>query len=148
MNTKLKLINDSPWYEEGLNFKCTGCAKCCEGAPGYVWVNDREIFEIAKFLSMPVEDFKNKYLVSAQGRYSIKDLPKANYRCVFLLDGKCRIYDKRPLQCRTYPFWPEVIRSKKQWQNEARLCEGICSLSPKISKNEIEKKAESMRLKS
>ena len=42
---------------------------------------------------------------------------------VRLLGG--RVYPVRPLQCRTYPFWPEVLASRQAWQREARRCEGI-----------------------
>ena len=46
--------------------------------------------------------------------------------CVFLTqDNRCRIYAVRPLQCRTYPFWPEVVESRAVWRGEARRCEGI-----------------------
>ena len=47
-------------------------------------------------------------------------------RCVFLSpDNRCRIYAVRPLQCRTYPYWPETLSSRAAWRREARRCEGI-----------------------
>ena len=24
-----------PWYQDGLQFRCTRCGNCCTGAPGY-----------------------------------------------------------------------------------------------------------------
>jgi Fe-S-cluster containining protein len=46
--------------------------------------------------------------------------------CTFLDTGRqCRIYAVRPMQCRTYPFWPELVSSEVAWQGEARRCEGI-----------------------
>jgi hypothetical protein len=38
---------------------------------------------------------------------------------------RCRVYAVRPLQCRTYPFWPELVQNSRSWQREARRCEGI-----------------------
>jgi hypothetical protein len=29
------------------------------------------------------------------------------------------------VQCSTYPFWPEVIRTAATWQREKQRCEGI-----------------------
>ena len=45
--------------------------------------------------------------------------------CVFL-DGKlCSIYSVRPVQCATYPWWPELMNSVA-WQLEGReICEGF-----------------------
>jgi len=31
----------------------------------------------------------------------------------------------RPQQCRTYPFWPEIVETRGAWQEEARRCEGM-----------------------
>jgi len=45
-----------------------------------------------------------------------------DYGCVFLDPfGQCSIYDVRPVQCRTYPFWPSLLESKEDWDNEAVL---------------------------
>lgn len=30
-----------------------------------------------------------------------------------------------PMQCRTYPFWPEPLTSRHDWEAEALRCEGI-----------------------
>lgn len=42
-------------------------------------------------------------------------------RCIFLgEDGKqCSIYEARPVQCRTYPFWPRLITNQLGWDAEA-----------------------------
>jgi hypothetical protein len=37
----------------------------------------------------------------------------------------CTIYEARPTQCRTFPFWPEVVHRKGSWERAARDCEGI-----------------------
>lgn len=52
--------------------------------------------------------------------------PGDGERCIFLdSNGHCRVYAVRPLQCRTYPFWPELAGNARAWNNEARRCEGI-----------------------
>jgi Fe-S-cluster containining protein len=48
--------------------------------------------------------------------------------CIFLDQetNHCTVYGARPLQCATYPWWPELVQSRKAWAQEARqVCEGI-----------------------
>lgn len=134
----LKVIQDqSPWYAEGLRFECTGCGQCCTGSPGYTWVNEEEIQSIAEFLKMTVEEFSQKYLRRVKGRFSLLEHPKT-FDCVFLKDKKCQIYSVRPTQCRTYPWWPQNLKSEKDWHAAARFCEGIQAQAPLISCQAIE----------
>jgi Fe-S-cluster containining protein len=37
----------------------------------------------------------------------------------------CSIHEIKPMQCRTYPFWPENLQSEKTWLAEKSYCEGI-----------------------
>ena len=60
--------------------------------------------------------------------------------CQFLdNDGRCSIYQHRPAQCRTYPFWPEIVDTERNWKDEARRCEGI-NRGQVIPLKEIEKR--------
>lgn len=129
MSDKLNLIKDhtpieKPWYSEGLRFKCTGCGQCCTGAPGYIWVNEDEIKEIADYLKLSISDFSKRYLRNVYGRLSLTEFKKT-YDCVFLKDGKCTVYPVRPKQCRTFPWWPLNMKSEDQWNQAAKHCEGI-----------------------
>ena len=138
----LKVIQEeSPWYANGLRFECTGCGKCCTGAPGYTWVNAEEIQNIADFLQLTVDEFSKKYLRRVKGRLSLLELPKT-YDCIFLKDNKCQIYSVRPTQCRTYPWWPQNLKSEKDWEAAARFCEGIQPQAPLVLLEKIEEQKE------
>lgn len=113
-----------PWYENGLNFQCTGCGKCCTGSPGYVWLTEEEALKIAKFLHVELAAFYKKYTKIVRGKRSLVDL-KPHYDCVFFKDQKCQIYSVRPSQCAKFPFWPEVVSSPETWENTKGYCEGI-----------------------
>lgn len=127
-----------PWYKDGLNFKCTGCGGCCTGFPGFVWVTDEEIVKMANKLNLPVEEFCRLYLRDAGGRLSLKEYPKS-YDCVFLEDKKrCSIYDVRPKQCRTFPFWKDCLSSPEAWEETKRHCEGINPDAPVVPLNIIQ----------
>ena len=113
-----------PWYQEGLKFKCTGCGKCCTGSPGYVWIEEEEIEEMAKFLNISVKEFKCKYTRFAHGRLALLE-KKVSYDCIFLKDKKCLLYEARPRQCKQFPFWPHILKSKESWEEAKKECEGI-----------------------
>jgi len=86
---------------------CEECGgKCCKGESGYIWVNPLEMQKIANFLNISVDEFKKFYLIKVEYKFSIKEKPyEDGFACVFFNDGKCAIYDVRPTQCRTFPFW-------------------------------------------
>jgi len=115
---------EQPWYHEGLRFECTGCGDCCTGAPGYVWVNQAEIDALAQRLGMSVKRFEKKYVRQVGIRRSLKEF--ANYDCVFLdsKTRKCTVYQQRPRQCRTWPFWKSNVRTPQSWGATCQACPG------------------------
>jgi hypothetical protein len=121
-----------PWYKEGLRFKCTGCGKCCTGAPGYVWVTEPEIEGMAGALGIATTDFKRKYIRRRDNRLSLIETKVGpnEYACVFLKDKKCQVYQNRPIQCRTFPWWPSSLKSEESWNQTAIECEGISADAP------------------
>lgn len=126
------------WYKEGLKFKCQGCSHCCSIGPGYVWLSEEEINKIASFLKLPRDIFLKKYCLTAMGKISLKEL-LPSYDCIFLKDKKCSIYEVRPLQCRTFPFWKDVIASKKAWDKMGKTCPGIDAVDGRLySQKEID----------
>lgn len=120
---KKQISERSYFFDDGLRFECTGCGKCCTGASGTIFVNDREAGEIAQKLGMATEAFLGTYAYPYKGGHSIRE--KDNGDCVFLNGKLCGIYEARPTQCRTFPFWPEILRAEKNWHATAKECEGI-----------------------
>lgn len=132
MASKLK------WYHEGLRFQCTGCGQCCTGFPGAVWVSDQEIKQLADHKNLSVEAFTENYLRRLDGKWSLKEC-STTYDCVFLKGKQCTVYEHRPKQCRTFPWWPQNLKSEKNWKEAARGCEGIHSDAPVVSFEDIQK---------
>ncbi|MBN1844769.1 MAG: YkgJ family cysteine cluster protein [Sedimentisphaerales bacterium] len=118
------------WYQNGLAFSCRQCGRCCAGpGEGYVWVNREEIAALAARLTIDVTEFKRLYTRRVGIRYSLIE-KQPSKDCVFLdKDGPngpvCRVYDQRPRQCRTWPFWKENLRTPDQWQQARQTCPGI-----------------------
>ncbi len=117
-------MGEKPWYDEGLRFTCSECGDCCTGAPGFVWVNKQEIEALAATLQVDVAEFQTRYVRLVGIRRSLKELE--NFDCV-LLDPetrKCRAYNARPRQCRTWPFWDSNLRDPEAWERTCEVCPG------------------------
>ncbi len=114
------------YHEHELRFRCTGCGACCTGsADDYVAVDGSEQEAIRRLLRISKPWFRRRYLIALDtGGKGLAS--KGDGRCVFLdAHNRCRVYPVRPRQCRSYPFWPEVVGSRSAWLAEARRCEGI-----------------------
>jgi Fe-S-cluster containining protein len=117
-------MNKQPWYKDGLQFECTGCGDCCTGAPGYVWVNREEIGNLAARIGMEPAEFESRYVRNVGKRKSLNEYDNGD--CVFF-DGetrKCKVYEVRPRQCRTWPFWDSNVRSPESWAATCQVCPG------------------------
>lgn len=115
---------ETPWYADGLKFKCSQCGDCCTGAPGFVWVNKAEIAALAALTDQDVAAFEAKYVHHVGIRKSLREFPNGD--CVFF-DGqsrKCTVYEARPRQCRTWPFWESNLKSAEAWQATCEICPG------------------------
>ena len=114
----------TPWYADGLKFKCSGCGDCCTGAPGYVWVNKEEIAAIAEEMELDVEEFERLYVRKIGIRKSLKEFPNGD--CVFFDTEKrnCTVYKSRPKQCKTWPFWDSNLKNPEAWQETCKECPG------------------------
>lgn len=114
---------ETPWYHGGLAFECTRCGACCTGAPGYVWVNAEEISRLAAFRDESVGQFSKRFVRRVGDSYSLIEKPGGD--CVFWdKTAGCTVYDARPAQCQTWPFWPEHLESPEEWAQVQRVCPG------------------------
>lgn len=114
------------WWQEGVQFECQGSGKCCtsHGEFGFVFLTLADRRKMAKFLKMSTPAFTRKYCEKHGGVWHLiekKDQPD----CMFLKNKRCSIYEARPMQCRTWPFWPEVMGAK-EWNTEVKsFCPGV-----------------------
>jgi uncharacterized protein len=114
---------EDPWYREGLSFTCTKCGACCTGAPGYVWVVAEEIEALAGHRGLSVEEFGRQFVRRVGDRFSLVERPGGD--CIFWDRAiGCTVYEARPIQCRTWPFWPENIESAESWEDVTSICPG------------------------
>jgi Fe-S-cluster containining protein len=112
------------WFAEGLRFTCTGCGSCCTGASGSVRLSDNDIDRLAKHLRLQPGRFVRQYTRTVRGERRPIDAPGSS-ECIFLRSKACSVYEARPTQCRTFPWWRENLRDEESWREAASSCEGI-----------------------
>ena len=111
-------------------FNATACQECegacCIGESGYIWIDEQEIGKLANFLKISKKECKKRFLIKEKDKFTIKEskISYNNYRCIFFdLEKKsCQIYDYRPRQCRTFPFWKHFKNNIDEVKQE---CIGI-----------------------
>ena len=114
----MKIIKDG-WDFSFDTTICNSCdGNCCIGESGYIWISIKEIEKLASYLNLPIKEVFLKYINKIDYKFSLKEvyISKNNYRCIFFnMDKKqCDIYEVRPTQCKTYPFWDRFKKYKSE----------------------------------
>jgi Fe-S-cluster containining protein len=106
-----------------LRFECQrGCINCCNQS-GYVYLTEDDLSRAAKFTRMSRRTFETRYVYRT--RHQLRFRKPRDKQCPFLLDHGCSIHPAKPTQCRTFPFWPELVENRKEWKDASRFCPGI-----------------------
>jgi Fe-S-cluster containining protein len=129
----LEEAEKSPFYAQGLRFSCTRCSACCRFESGFVFLSEKDATLLGDALNMEYKSFTEAYcrwIPAENGDFQLSLKEKSNYDCIFWakspIEG-CMVYEKRPLQCRSYPFWPTIVNDKDSWEVNARSCPGMGS---------------------
>jgi Fe-S-cluster containining protein len=127
----LKEDENAPFYAGGLHFSCTRCSACCRFESGFVFLTEKDASVLGGALNMGLEKFIKTYcrwIPAENGDFRLTLKEKSNYDCIFWavkpVEG-CAVYDKRPLQCRSFPFWLSIVNDKTSWEMAARNCPGM-----------------------
>jgi uncharacterized protein len=103
-----------------LNVRARGAAVFPTAPYGYVYLTKEDRIRLAHAKGLSTVAFTKKYCAQTDGVYHLKDGDGG--QCIFLNEKRCGVYQGRPTQCRTWPFWPEVM-SAKIWNKEvAAFC--------------------------
>jgi len=138
-------ICQKPWYHNGLRFECTGCGDCCTGDPGYVWVNQEEIDTLAAVVGLEAAEFESRYVRRVGNRRSLVELSGGD--CVFFDNSvrRCSVYEVRPRQCRTWPFWQSNVAAPDAWRETCQACPGA-GQGPVVPLEKIEAEVSVIRI--
>ncbi|MDR0556457.1 MAG: YkgJ family cysteine cluster protein [Treponema sp.] len=114
------------FYQNGLRFSCIRCSACCRYESGFVFLSEEDLAPLIKALNLPRHEFEGLYCTwipsGTVDRLSLKEKP--NLDCIFWNNG-CLVYENRPLQCRTFPFWDSILAGAGAWERAAQDCPGV-----------------------
>ena len=116
-----------PWYAEGLRFACVpDCGACCtrHGDYDFVYLDPGDVDRLAAALGLARDAFFERHVVEDDGYLALR---MNGPDCPFLRGSGCGVYESRPNQCRTFPFWRENLRSRTTWERLRSFCPGIGS---------------------
>lgn len=120
--------NEEAFYKDGLCFSCARCSHCCKDEPGIVLLSEPELKLLAEETKLSVEEFTMTYcrwVEREDGKEYLSLREKSNYDCIFWRGGGCVVYEARPVQCRTYPFWTHILKDENTWNKRAQECPGM-----------------------
>ena len=125
-----------------LRFECQrGCVNCCN-VSGYVYITERDLKRIARYVKMSTEEFELQYVYRT--RHLLRLRKPRGSQCHFLREGGCGIHPVNPVQCRLFPFWPELVESRREWQKTGKMCPGI-GQGPLIQIGDAKERASEMK---
>jgi Fe-S-cluster containining protein len=86
-------------------------------------VNADEIARLAEFRGLTIDGFGRQFVRQVGDRLSLIERPGGD--CIFW-DKKvgCTVYEARPIQCQTWPFWPENLETREDWDQVTGICPG------------------------
>jgi Fe-S-cluster containining protein len=92
-----------------------------------VYLTEGDLVRAARFTGMRPKAFEKKYVYRTKNQVRFRK-PREK-QCPFLIttgDHRgCSIHPAKPTQCRTFPFWPELVENPVSWKATARYCPGI-----------------------
>ncbi len=107
----------------GVRFTCQpGCTNCCN-MQGFVYLTEQDLKRAAAFLGVDAREFETRYVYRTAHQTRFRKPPEK--QCPFLGESGCNIHPAKPTQCRTFPFWPELVESRSEWKRTARYCPGM-----------------------
>lgn len=89
-----------------------------------MWLNRDEIRALAARLNLSEHEFERHYVRQVGVRKTLLEQPNGD--CVLLDHHRraCTVYEQRPRQCRSWPFWESNVRTPEAWQETCEVCPG------------------------
>ncbi|MBA7504459.1 hypothetical protein ES706_03102 [subsurface metagenome] len=151
--------------KDRFKFRCIYCANCCSDKKTIVNATYLDILRITKGLNLTFNEileilgfyiyeknFSNDFIkkmvippiITEKGNTFVGLLKKSTGACIFLNEKKkCKIYNLRPMFCRTFPFTFKVLNLRRSnlkinvqmfYTIKAKeYCKGISDNAPYIS---------------
>jgi Fe-S-cluster containining protein len=92
-----------------------------------VFLSHNDLEKVAHSFRLEYGEFIERYcrFVDMNEKLKLSFIEKDNYDCIFWEKNGCSIYEARPIQCRSYPFWSSHLKSHRDWADLASFCPGV-----------------------
>ena len=110
---------------------------------GYVYLSEEDVTRIALLLGQSQAAFEKQYVYRTKHSRRLRK-PGRGKQCGFLKEKQCGIHEAKPVQCRLFPFWPELVESRSAWEKTGEWCPGV-GQGPLISISAAVQVADEMR---
>lgn len=116
-------MSPKPWWSDGVRFECQETGRCCvsRGTYGFVYLTIEDRRRLARHFGLSTLQFTRRHCLKTDGHFHLRDFTAA---CPFLEGKRCGVYEARPAQCRTWPFWPETLRERVWKEEVVPFCPG------------------------
>jgi Fe-S-cluster containining protein len=106
-----------------MRFQCQpGCIRCCE-QKGFVYLTREDIARLAEHLGVTRAEFKRRYLCGTAPLLRFRK--QRHKQCPFLFSTGCSVHAVKPLQCSSFPYWPELLDKVSERREAAAYCPGM-----------------------
>lgn len=122
-------MKEELFYASGLRFSCKRCSACCRYDPGFVYLSEEDLKKLTFALKLDKNRVLSQFcrwVTDWNGDLSLSLKEKSNKDCIFW-DNGCTVYEARPVQCITFPFWQQLVTSSAAWETAGSGCPGINS---------------------
>lgn len=113
-------------YPKNVGFDCNFCGRCCGNTEDHtrrILLLKTDVKRIINKTSLNVREFANATSGSEPYMYEMKKTE--DFKCFFLKNNSCKIYEIRPLICRFYPFELKNLGNKNYSFSYTTKCPGI-----------------------
>ena len=125
-----------------FRFECqTGCINCCTQR-GHIYLTEEDIVRMAGHLGIEPAVFEQRYVFRTRNRVRLT-IPRTDW-CHFLTPTGCTVHEAKPLQCRTFPYWPENLTGRAAWKSLRDYCPGV-GVGPLVEIRTVRENAQSYR---
>jgi len=121
---RLPTADRRPWYADGIHFECQQSGKCCSnhGDYSFVYLKSDDERRLAANFGLSIRAFRGRYTELQDGW---RVLLSTDHACTFLDGHGCEVYEARPVQCQTWPFWDTTLDEAIWKRDVVPFCAGI-----------------------
>ncbi|HOJ49469.1 MAG TPA: YkgJ family cysteine cluster protein [Spirochaetota bacterium] len=139
INNIFNKLSEEFYIPDNFSFDCQNCGNCCRKDTGFVLLLEKDILRICEKINISKKEFIEKYTKRDDIFLSLKE--KDNLDCIFWDETTyfkgCKIYEIKPYQCTSYPYWVSVFKNRERFEKTIKNCPGFFKGNKILKKEDI-----------